>query len=381
MPPTDPLEYRVCHLMAPGPTGGAERVVICGTQTLAARDVHIQLSAIRDVRVPDFADVFLEQATAAGVPLGDVFTSRGRIDFELPKRLRSYLIQENVNILHTHGYKAFFVALMAGRGRGLGRGRLRIVHTHHGDTSRTWVTRVYQWLAYRSMPKAAAVVAVSRRMFEDLRGRHKNIRLVENMLVLPDLGPPSNSTPTNDGKPLTLVAVGRLSAEKGLDVLLHAMSEMTSDRPQLVVVGNGPQEATLRELSTRLGLDRSVTFEGFQRNVVPYLRQADGLVMPSFREGLPLSLVEAASMGLPVVASNVGGIPSVVEHGKNGLLCAPNNVPELVGTLQSFVRDFVSLQGQASEYVPAIRERFSPETWADNTLKIYEDVLRDAKTN
>jgi glycosyltransferase involved in cell wall biosynthesis len=97
--------------------------------------------------------------------------------------------------------------------------------------------------------------------------------------------------------------------------------------------------------------------------------------MPSYREGQPLTLIEACCMGLPIVASRVGGIPDLVVENKNGFLCQAGNVIELSETLVKFSENVKDLQDQANQLKSKYNERFSSKTWATNTIKVYEIVL------
>jgi glycosyltransferase involved in cell wall biosynthesis len=101
----------------------------------------------------------------------------------------------------------------------------------------------------------------------------------------------------------------------------------------------------------------------------------DAIVMPSYREGQPLTLIEACCMGLPVVASRVGGIPDLVVENKNGLLCQAGNAVELAQALVKFSENVKDLQNQADQLKSKYSERFSSKTWATNTIKVYEIVL------
>jgi glycosyltransferase involved in cell wall biosynthesis len=97
--------------------------------------------------------------------------------------------------------------------------------------------------------------------------------------------------------------------------------------------------------------------------------------MPSFREGQPLTLIEACCMGLPVVASNVGGIPELVMENQNGHFCAPGNPQDLSQALIKLLSNIKALRSSAEALSPGYIERFSSRAWAKNTIRIYETVL------
>ncbi len=167
------------------------------------------------------------------------------------------------------------------------------------------------------------------------------------------------------GDPTRLICVSRLSPEKGHAHLLSALSRLTALGMDyhLDIVGTGQTEPILRAQAERLGLSPRVTFHGY----VPYgpalfdlYRRAGALVLPSVTEGFPQVINEALSLGLPVVATRVGGIPSFLEHEVTALLIPPRDIPALARAVQRIITD------------EALRHRLSRNGRAlmdDNTLE------------
>ena len=129
-----------------------------------------------------------------------------------------------------------------------------------------------------------------------------------------------------------LVCAARLSPEKGIDILLSAMSQIiqTASSCKCILVGDGYLRETLTEQVKSLGLSHHVFMVGFQADVRPYLRAADAFVLTSHIEGLPISALEAMAVGLPCVVTNVGGNAEAVAHNVNGLIVTPGSVEEVV---------------------------------------------------
>jgi len=129
-----------------------------------------------------------------------------------------------------------------------------------------------------------------------------------------------------------LVCAARLSPEKGIDILLSAMSRIIRKAPscKCILVGEGHLRETLTERVKSLGLGHHVFMVGFQADVRPYLRAADAFVLTSHIEGLPISVLEAMAIGLPCVVTNVGGNAEAVAHHVNGLVVSPGSVEEVV---------------------------------------------------
>ena len=152
---------------------------------------------------------------------------------------------------------------------------------------------------------------------------------------------------------IRMIFVGRLSAEKGLPGLLEAMSLMKSGaRSKLVIVGDGPLRARLERQCKALGFAERVEFLGRlpEADTLVEIASSDVLVLPSFMEGLPIVLMEALALGVPVVASRVAGIPELVEDGQTGLLFSASNWTELADALDRLVsnqelREHLGLNG------------------------------------
>lgn len=152
----------------------------------------------------------------------------------------------------------------------------------------------------------------------------------------------SDASPRRQPDSPRLVSVGRLAHEKGHLVLLEALRSLDVEpQPHLVVVGDGPLRAELERVVERAGDDLDVDLVGWRSTteVHDILRGATALVMPSFAEGLPVSIMEAYSLGKPVISSDVGGVSELVEHGISGWLVDPGSV----GSLSRALRELVSL--------------------------------------
>jgi glycosyltransferase involved in cell wall biosynthesis len=132
-----------------------------------------------------------------------------------------------------------------------------------------------------------------------------------------------------------LLSVGRLDPEKGLEYLIEAVGEIVGKGQQQVlleIVGEGSEETNLRSLVQEKGLKRHIRFLGYVPHgprLFDLYRRSDVYVLPSLTEGWPQTLYEAMACGVPVVAAAVGGIPSAIENGKNGLLIHPKSPREI----------------------------------------------------
>lgn len=173
-----------------------------------------------------------------------------------------------------------------------------------------------------------------------------------------------------------LVYSGWLVEGKGLDTLLEAFKLVASENREayLLLLGKGPLGDRLKDKAGSLGISDNVCFKGNVANVHEYLNSADIFVFPSFREGMPNSLLEAMACGLPVIASGIGGIVDIVEDGKSGILFEPGDVSGLAAGIIKLLNDDRLRQGLGVEARKRIVERFSIDRVADEYIKLYEEL-------
>lgn len=171
---------------------------------------------------------------------------------------------------------------------------------------------------------------------------------------------------------------GRLIREKGVDVLLKAVPAVARDFPgiRVLIVGQGDEEAALQTMSRNLGLSECVRFTGHAPSVVPYLQASDIFVCPSvWEEGFGYVNIEAMAVGLPVIASRVGGITDIVTDGEDGFLVDPGNADALAEKIQLLVascelREELGVRAQRS-----VRATFSLKETITRTMDLYINLL------
>jgi glycosyltransferase involved in cell wall biosynthesis len=193
---------------------------------------------------------------------------------------------------------------------------------------------LWEWSYRHFYRKADAVVCLSDSMVNELADRYAvpRARLVRiynpvDAASLKQLAG-AGANPFH-GTGLKLVTAGRLSREKGTDVLLDAMPTVLRNFPetQLIILGDGPLEAELKEQARKLGIESAVQFAGFQQNPWPYLKHADFLVMPSRYEGLPNAALEALALGTPVIATDCPGAIREIQAGDDRVVLAAAEDP------------------------------------------------------
>jgi glycosyltransferase involved in cell wall biosynthesis len=272
-------------------------------------------------------------------------------------------------LVHAHwwfpnGVVGSWVARLAG---------LPLVTTLHGtDVRLARTVGVAKPLFGHVLEHSAAVTTVSRWLKEETEALVPGVHpTVAPMPVATELFGPGAS---RDGQ--RLLFVGRLTAQKGVEHLLHALAAMTTPA-SLDIVGDGPNRSSLQELAQQLGISARIRWHGqlSQSDLPPLYQRAAAVVVPSIDEGLGLVAVEALLCETPVVAFDSGGLRDVIQHDKTGLLVKPGDRVALARTLD----DLLTRDGRGSDLGRAGRlyalSAFAPESAARRYAGIYRQVL------
>ncbi len=168
--------------------------------------------------------------------------------------------------------------------------------------------------------------------------------------------------------------IGRLNAQKGHEFLLHAVAKLKARCPELkcLLVGEGDQREALEWLARELRIGGNVVFCGAQDEVAPFIQVSEMTVLPSISEGLPIAVVESLALGIPVVATRVGGVPEVVLDGENGLIVEPRDAAALAHAIEQLLRNPAGARRMGAAGREWVQSRFSLESM----LHSYEEYYR-----
>ena len=212
--------------------------------------------------------------------------------------------------------------------------------TEHGPTIFTAPER---WRLDTKIARARFVVAISRFCRSQLMLHSDPAHWLRLQIVRCGIEPARYDTPARSGPVRRLIFIGRLARVKGVPLLLDALARLAPDHPdlRLTLVGDGPDRVSLQAEAEALGLAERVQFTGLlcAAEVAEALAAHDALVLPSFAEGLPVVLMEALASRLPVVATQVAGIPELVRDGETGLLVPPGDAEALAAAIARLLAD------------------------------------------
>ena len=314
---------RVCHVSLTLKTGGLERILadlarhhdqkVCVPEFLAIREVGRFANEIRD------AGGIVHQLSAAG-RVGQI------------RQMRRLFRERRFDVVHTHNTYPHIYASIAAR---LARVPV-VVNTRHGQRAgHGWKSRTqFRWASHL-VDRIITVSDDAANLCIKVDGiAPAKVQRIWNGIDLSDFaftGPAA--------KPIA-ISVARLSAEKDFPTLIRAIPEVVAQVPdfRLQIVGDGPERHRLESLTSELGMGQYIQFLGERTDVPQLLREAGFFVTASLTEGISLTLLEAMAVGLPIVATAVGGNPEIVLPGTTGYLCPSADPKALADSIVKLCR-------------------------------------------
>jgi glycosyltransferase involved in cell wall biosynthesis len=372
------LEARVVS----GEGGGPDKTILNSPRFLTGAGYQTLCAYMHPPGDPGFEQL-RSKAKTWGAPLLSI-PDRGPWDWRVIPRFLNICRREHVAIWHGHDYKSNALGLLLHR-----FWPMRLVTTVHGWVKWTRRTPLYYKIDELCLPHYEVVICVS----EDLRRRclarkvsRDRCQLIENAI---DTDEYSRRRAAADAKGLLGVppgrsvigAVGRLSAEKGFDILIQAISQTLKDGwdVELWIVGDGDEKPRLQALINRLGIWDRVRLLGYRSDIRVVYEALDLFVLSSLREGLPNVLLEAMAMEVPVIATRIAGVPRLVQPGRNGLLVEPGSVEGLTRALRWLLGDVELQNGFRRAGRRTVETRHSFAVRMQKVRALYDTILGRAR--
>lgn len=349
---------RMMHLRVVAGTGGGPEKTILNSPRFIRQ--HGYMAEVVYLAPPgeDVARSLQSRAGELDCPL-TVVEDRGPFDLGVLRSLSRMIRERGIELLQTHDYKSNAIGLILRQ-----RHRLHMASMLHGWTDMSGRMPLYKRIDQWCLPWYESLICVSEDLVEDcrkLRIPESRIHLVHNAI---DTVQFSRVQSVSEAKVkigarsdrLLVGTVGRLSPEKGILPLLEVVSRLSSQGVgcDVWIAGDGPQRAEIEAKIESLGLMESVKLLGQIRDTRDFYQAMDLFVLNSIREGLPNVVLEAMALEVPVIATRIAGIPSLIRPGETGVLIEPNQPDQLhhamLGCLTGGI-DTVKLVGGARRLI------------------------------
>ncbi len=371
----------IVHLTASTFYGGPERQMLGLARAMTDDRTHF-LTFREGDRCREFLAVCKREGFAAQALNRDTPRFRACIS-----EIADYLPRLQADILLCHGYKADILGRLAARRVGI-----PVVAVSRGWTGENFKVRIYEAVDRYLLRRMDRVVAVSEA--QAVKVRKAGVPM-DRVCTIPNAIDPerfANPDPNYRQKLLRMFrgaktsiigAAGRLSPEKGFDVLIAAFEQVLrgGDEVGLVIFGDGPCKAALQQQITQFGLTGSVILGGFRPDLDRFLPHFDLLALPSHTEGMPNVVLEAFAAGVPVVATEVGGVPEVVEHEVSGYLCSAGDVDAFADRLDmALALDDDDLRELGLAGRERVVQDYSFAAQATHYADLFDDLLGNGAT-
>lgn len=375
------MGIKVLHLIDSGGLYGAEKMLL----TLVKEQLKQGLEPmILSAGLPGEDSKALDlEARRLSLPIIQ-WPMTGGLNLKEGLRISQWAQKEHFDILHSHIYKFdILLGLLPKRLR-----NLPIIATSHGYTHKKLLSKMGLYSLIDRLALFFVEIAVTVSPHQKLLklGPFSRCRkVIENGVEIeidqPDsFDEKSNKVAVGTRDIFRICAVGRLSEEKGFDLLIAAVGELR-DRGydiHLSIAGDGSLRKSLERTREQLNLTGNVDFLGYISNVADLLNRSDLFVISSLTEGLPITLLEAMKSGVPVLATRVGAIPTVLDEGVNGKIIAPGSLKELVDGVENYLNlSSETIKAMILNARTTLRDVYSAETMSIKYNTAYSELIND----
>jgi glycosyltransferase involved in cell wall biosynthesis len=373
-------KLKVVHVTEGAGWGGMEAHLYSLLPGLQARDkIEVECITFHD-------GLFCGRLRARGIKT-IVFSRVWKLDLLVLIKLIAYFRSSKVDIIHLHGYLAIFYGIVAGAMCGI-PGKVITLHASstYGDPNKK-LTKLncYLWLAYFLIKKASAyAIAVSKETYDTHLKEGKisweRMTVIHNGIGVEESQSCESCVSKRDlgvkDTHFVVGIVGRIDKNKGHIYFIRAAQSILKKREDVdfLIIGNGPMEGELKAFCRVNDLEGHIHFLGFQDKVLAYLSLMDILVIASSSEGIPYTLLESVSKGVPVVATNVGGISEVIQDGVSGLLVPPRDPGAIAARIMSLLDDGALRKRLSRNGQETLIKQFSQEAMVQSTLLLYQRI-------
>jgi len=363
--------------------GGPDKTILLSAEQHDRSRVEVVVAYVRDMRDREFS--IGDKARAKGLTFYEIEES-GKLDFQVLSTLREIVNRHDINIIHAHDYKSDLFAYLLRRK--LKEHRLAVVSTMHGWALSGVRGRIFWHSDLLLMRQFDRVIAVSHATKEEMVAAGvpaELISVIHNGIDTESWSQHQVNVSMRDtlgiGNAFPIIGyVGRISPEKDLETWLRVAALVAQEYPvaQFVVVGEGRDNKLLEQLKNlagALGIARNIHFLGYREDLPSIYAAFDLFFLSSRREGICNSLLEAMAMGIPIVATDVGGTKELIVAGESGYMVAEGDVAGMARAMIELICNECLRKDVGRAAQLRIQENFSFASRLQRIEALYEKVL------
>ncbi len=297
------------------------------------------------------------------------------------KQLKKIMMSGKFDVVHCHSPMGGVLARLAAKSIGISP----IIYTAHGFHFFKGAPLI-NWLAYYPIEKFLArytdvLITINNEDYE----RAKKFK-AKKVVYVPGIGVDSskfanvnidrNKKRSELGisdNTVVLLSIGEMIKRKNHETALKALSKLNNRNFIYLICGRGELEGYLKEMTKKLDIEDKVRFLGFRNDIPEICLVSDIFVFPSYQEGLPVSVMEAMSAGLPIVSSSIRGNTDLIEHGKSGYLLEPDDVEGFAASIEKLINNSELRKSMATRNIEEVK-KYDKEVVKEEMEGIYYNM-------
>lgn len=348
-----------------------------GTENVILQMCEILKPYVNKIIVCSCGGVNLIQLDQMGIKhyeISDIDSKSPKILMDVFCKVKSIIKNEHITIVHTHHRMATFYMHFLKK-----ICNVKLISTLHGSfTDKKTLTR----MIYKDINIIACGYVAKDYFVKNYHIDEKNITVINNAIKKVSTNNKAIDLKKYNNKRNKKIAyIGRLSEEKGVNLLIESFATLLekNKKLRLIIVGSGDLEDKLKSQVKEFHIENNVLFLGYQENIQSIIQQIDLVVLPSYTEGLPLTPIESFAYGKPVVATAAGGTIEIIEDNKNGFLVPVGDVKALTEKIQEVIENETLYKKMCIEAEKTYEEKYTFDVFKNKILNYYEKILEERK--
>ncbi len=368
---------KIAHIISGGDTGGAKTHVLTLLVELMKEGINVELICVME-------GVFTKEALELGIPI-KIFKQKARYDIKTILRIGEYLKNEKFDLIHSHGARGNYICRIV-------KNKIEkpFITTVHSDYKIDFIGNIYKRIVYTKLNRyflnTFDYYLTVTEAFKEMLGKRnfdkRKIYTIYNGIYLGENNADQNFLQLHgiDKKEdhVYVGMVARLDPIKGIGVFIKAIKELEDEKIVFMIAGEGEHKEKYLSISKELGL-KNLYFLGYIEKIHDFYNVLDINVLTSLSESFPYALLEGGVNKKATIATEVGGIPEMIEHDKTGILVKKNNYVQLSKEIKRLADDSDLRIELGNNFFKEIEKSFSATRMSRRHVEIYNNILNNWK--